>query len=44
MPHESTKLVLGRGEVYFDRFITGTAALRHDPQNYLRRIDVVVWE
>lgn len=24
MPHEATKLVLGRGEVYFDRFITGT--------------------
>lgn len=24
MPHESTKIVLGRGEVYFDRFLPGT--------------------
>ena len=24
MAHEATKLVLGRGEVYFDRFISGT--------------------
>ena len=33
MPHESTKLVLGRGEVYFDRFLPGTR--RGEGERYL---------